>query len=198
MTLQCVKFLACKLVLNSCFVSHKLIFLSLNLHLIPYLFLSVFFFFSSLFLAQQIQVIPLHPQQMPGSLSRLFSLCQVSSSGLCNVIHRFLPSLPFWTFMDTCQIVLLRLCFLFADVNFDFTTLLSWPLPWYGSSSSPFSIITEFCHLLGTLVIQHILFVPSWGSFWSFLSYAIIPSHISQFHTFIHTCLWFLLNIWEF
>lgn len=41
MTLQCVKFLACKLVLNSCFVSHELIFLSLNLQLILYLFLSL-------------------------------------------------------------------------------------------------------------------------------------------------------------
>lgn len=46
--------------------------------------------------------------------------------------------------MDTCQILLLRLCFLFAGVNSDFITLLSWPFPWHAFSSSPFTTTPNF------------------------------------------------------
>lgn len=46
--------------------------------------------------------------------------------------------------MDTCQILLLRLCFLFAGVNSDFITLLSRPFPWHAFSSSPFTTTSNF------------------------------------------------------
>lgn len=137
---------------------------------------------------------------MPGSPSLLFSLCQVSPSGLCYITLSFLPSLPFWTSLpcyghmpNTIAQAVFLICWCelwfhyFAQLTFPLACLLQFPI-YYN---------TKFCHLLSTSVILHILFIPCWGLFWSFLPYAIIGSRIFQLSLIFITPLTVLISTYS-
>lgn len=61
------------------------------------------------------------------------------------------------------------------------TTLPVWPLQF------PINYNNQFWLLLSLSIMPHILIVPCWGSFWSFLPYATTPNLISWFHSFTYT-----------
>lgn len=143
MTLQCVKFLACKLVLNSCFVSHKANFsvTELTSHPIPLPVGFGFFpsflpskFRSFLFILSRCQG---HPLSYLASARFLPQVCVISYADF----HPICFSGPLGTHAKYCS----------GYVSY----LLMWTLisllcsadlcpPWHGSSSSPFTTITNF------------------------------------------------------